>query len=510
MKKQLSIHKNQAKKQERIPLSGLCLILFITLLFWTGMVSAKSIAFFPLLDLSEGPNGINSPLTERVRQELLSRGKKLIPAEEIMHFLVLNRIRTLGKLTGYQISLIRKDLEADFVLQGTVCQINDGEKPLLSLNLQLSRTSDEHIIWAQTENLSYADLTSLLALDDPSNLEDLYEPFFTGLFASLPEDIAVGGKSLDTLNIDTVIIQPKYLRPGEKVSCKIKLHSPLDEETAQPDLAILASGQEYPLTLDEEGYYLQTSWPAEQDAGSYPITLVAHGPSKTSRIGVVGSYSVDVQEPGARLFVKGTERDGEILFSDKLIIIPSTLEPEPIIRWEITVLDDEEEAVVIMGSSGHIPRRLTWKGKTTLGTMASPGEYLIIFKVWDRAERESSTQKKVFFRPEPPEILLEVNQNQDQLMVDIDNITNTPLNYWWAKFYEKDGRLLKLVQGTELPVTVELDLISEPEPKIQCLLTARDILGNQSEQNIPNLFKLTGDELEDEESSIETEWVEEF
>ncbi len=487
-----------------------CVILFITMIFRAGIVSAQSIAFFPLLDLSEDPNGINNRLTERVRQELLSRGKQLIPADEIMRFLVRNRIRTLGKLSGYQTSLVKKELKADLVLQGTVCQVIDGENPVLSLNFQLSRTSDEQITWARTENLSYSDLTSLLALEDPHNLEDIYAPFFSSFFSALPDHVESRGESIEDLDIAKVLIHPKYLRPKEIVSCRIKMHTLTDEDTVQPDMHILAAGEKYPLVPDEDGYYLQSSWPAEQNAGSYPVTLEAHWPSGMIQKGVLGSYTVDVQEPGARLHVIGTERDGEILFSDKLLIIPRLLVPEPIIRWEISVLDEEDEAVVIMGSSGHIPRNLTWKGKTSLGNMADPGEYQIIFKVWDRAERESSAETKVQYLPEPPEILVEVSQDQERVVVDLDNMVTTPLRYWWAKFFAESGRLLKLVQGTEFPAVIELDIPAEPEQKIQCLLTARDILGNQSRQNITNLFQLAESETEEEETNIETEWVEEF
>lgn len=79
-----------------------------------------------------------------------------------------------------------------------------------------------------------------------------------------------------------------------------------------------------------------------------------------------------------------------------------------------------------------------------------------------------------------------------------------------GQVFREDGHLLKLVQGTELPTAIELEDIPAPEYKIQCLLTARDILGNQSQQNIPNLFKLAESDADEEELSIETEWIEEF
>lgn len=510
--RQASMQKGPASDHRRYSalLNSICLFLLIVLLCSAGVVSAQSIAFFPLLDLSADPNGINTQLTERVRQELTNHGEELVPAEDIMRFLVRNRIRTLGKLTTYQASMVGKELGTDLVLQGTVCQITAGESPVLSLNLQLSRTSDAHIVWAQTANLSYSDMTSFLGLKDPHELEDIFGRFFTSLLATLPDHVKSRKESLDRLNIATVYIQPKYLRPGEEVSCKLKMHKTLDDDGTQPNTYIQIGEQQYPLLPGGEGYYLETSWPAEESVGSYPVTLVVKWPSGMTRTGVIGSYSVDDHEPGARLVVIGTEHDGAVLFSDKLVIIPKLLDPEPTSRWEIRVIDEEDEVIVLVGASGNIPRNLTWEGKTSQGNIAPPGEYLIVFKVWDRVEHESSAETKVHFMPEPPELLVEVSKEEERVVVDLDSVTDTPLNFWWAKFYEEDGRLLKLVQGTELPVTIELDVDGETEQKIECLLTARDILGNQYQQKIANLFQLAENDDNEEEASIETEWVEVF
>lgn len=487
-----------------------CILLPATLFFWTGAVSAQSIAFFPLLDLSKDPNGINSQLTERVRQELLGHAKNLIPAEKIMDFLIRNRIRKLGNLTVYQTSLVRKELKADLILLGTICQVNDGEEPVLSLNLQLSRTTDARIVWAQTKNLSYSDLTSLLGIDTPQTLADLYGPFFEGLFASLPQDVGLQEESFNTLNVATVYIKPTTVRPGEEVFCRIKMHKSLDEKEIQPDLYVQIGEQKYPLVFDAELYYLEASWIAEQDAGAYPVSLVADWPSGITRKGAIGSYSVDDHASGVKLFLIGTERDGEILFSEKLMIIPKLLEPEPIIRWEIVVTDEDEEVIVLMGAPGNIPRSLTWAGKTSLGNVAPPGQYVISFKAWDRAERESSAEASVQYMPEVPEIVMEITKEEERVIVDLDSATDTPLNFWWAKFYQEDGSLLKLIQGTELPVAIELGIRPEEKERIECLLAARDILGNQYEQKILNLLQQAENEDEETDTSIETEWVEEF
>ncbi len=509
-------HTLPGQKHHRLKVSRGAIILsaYSTLLFVLfssiTVTAAQTIAFFPLLDLTHDPNGINTPFSERVYQELEKLGKTLLPEKDIMSFLVRNRIRQLGKLTSYQNSLIHKELGADLTLLGTICQLDDQDAPGLSLNLQLSRTSDSRIIWAKTENIGYADMTSLLGIHDPKTLDDIYDPFFSDMFATLPNVTTSQNQSLSTLDIATVYLQPNFLKPGEEVSCKLKMHKTLDENGIQPKLFVSDRGTEHPLIQDPEGYYLTVTWTAQKQAGEHPVFLIARWPSGATRRGIIGSYGVDDHAPGAKLILIATELDGELFFSDKLKIIPKLTDPEPIVRWEISVIDEKDKVVVLMGAPHTIPRSLTWKGKTSLGNVAAPGKYLIRFKVWDRAQRESSAETTINFMPKPPEISVEFTSTEDTVNVDLACATDTPLAYWFAKFIAEDGRLLKLVQGTSLPINFDLPDKTTTDQKILCIVSARDILGNQYQQKIPDLFGKKDDANKKKETSIETEWLEDF
>jgi hypothetical protein len=416
----------------------------------------------------------------------------------------------LGKLTSYQNSLIHKELGADLTMLGTICQLDAKATPGLSLNLQLSRTSDSRIIWAKTESIGSADMTSLLGINDPKTLDDIYDPFFSDIFAALPEKSASQDQSLATLNIATVYIRPDHLKPGEEVSCKIKMHKTLDENGIQPELFILDGSTEYPLIRDTDDYYLKVSWSAGNDAGVYPVSLIARWPSGAVRQGIIGSYGVDDHAPGVKLLLLGTELDGELFFNDTLTIIPKLIDPEPIVRWEISVTNEKDEVIVLMGAPHTIPRNLTWKGKTSLGNVAAPGKYVIHFKVWDRAQRESTTEATINFMPTPPEITLKITPSEDTVRIDLASATDTPLSYWLAKFFAADGRLLKLAQGTSLPISIELPDKTKTDQKIQCLVSARDVLGNQYQQKIADLFGKKDNVNKNKETSIETEWLEDF
>lgn len=288
------------------------------------------------------------------------------------------------------------------------------------------------------------------------------------------------------------------------------MHPSLLQKEPGPELSLKVGKRIYPLTLDATGEFLEGSWDVGPKPGAYPIRLVAQWPSGAQQEGIIGTYNVDTRAPGAILTLIGKEEDGEIFFSDKLLIIPKLIDPEPIVRWEISVTDEEDETIVLMGAQSRLPRQLTWRGKTTLGNMASPGRYQIHFTVWDRAEHESSANEMVQFRPQPPEISIEVSQEEGGYQVALNNSSSTPISFWWAKFYEENGRVLKMAQGTEFPVAIDLAMADDGPAKIHCTLAARDILGNQYREDISNLMGLAAGDEEDAETSIETEWVEEF
>ncbi|WP_456387055.1 hypothetical protein [Desulfolithobacter sp.] len=482
-------------------------------IMWPLPGRAQTIALFPLLDLSRGANGVNMELTAQLRRHLEQLDFELVDEETIMRFLVRHRIRTLGRLTSYEISLVRKELKSEFTIIGTVCELKDKPGPAISLSLQMIRTADRTTVWSNVLDLYFADKLTLLGLHDPKAPVDLYEDLFSGLLDSIPvKKLPVVAESRE-LNMDSVELAPQYARPGEDISCKVKLYRQQVENPVHPVLVARVGDSEYPLLLDEEKYYFTATWPAQREGGRYAVTLDVRWPDGSSQSLLIGSYSVDTDPPEVKLNLVAKKMDGELYFNDKLIIIPKLLHPEPVVRWEIMVLDDQDEVIVLQGASEHIPRRLTWRGKTSLGGMAPDGDYRIVFRVWDRAGRESSDEAWVIYRHQPPDIVLEVTEETGQLLVDVDNLELTPIEYWWMKFFAPDGRLLETIEGEELPTTVVLNLTGKEERAgpIECIIMAQDMLGNKTRHRVRDLLQLRPmEEPEDENIEMETEWVEEF
>ncbi len=494
------------------PAAAAMLLLIAGLLFASSLFAktGQLIAVFPLLDLSRGPNGINYTISEQTLQAISERGFTVVDEKTLMDFMVRHRIRTLSHLTSYQVSLLHKELKADLVMLGAISELKENSTPAISISLQLIRCTDARIVWAKTENLYYADMITLLGIHDPESMDDLYAFFFKKLFQDMPEKIATATPPDNKLDVATVSLYPTYVRPGEDINCKIKLHTPIAEGDNRPSIMALVAGKEYPLTLDEDGYYFTASWPASDEAGEKTVSLRGKWPGEKEVEIRIGTYTVDDHPPKVELHLGAKEINGEAYFNDKLAIIPLLVDPEPITRWEITVIDEQGETIVRQSAAEHVPRRLTWRGQTSQGSVALDGDYHIVFKVWDRAGWSASAETDVLLKRQPPEISLEVRKDEERLQVTIEDLAENQLAFWWAKFFAGDGHPITVAEGESMPASVVLDLAGDKVVQgVECIVLAQDIYGNRTRQDIKNLGQLIPD-TDQEEILQETEWVEEF
>ena len=480
------------------------------LLAATVPVRAATVAVLPLLDVTVSRNGVNSTLTDHLRQEVKKRGFTLVAADRIMAFLVRHRIRTLGRLDSHLVEAAGRELQADLLLQGTVCQLQERPAPAISLSLELIRAADAATVWANTEALSASDLTSLLGLSDPENLGDLYRVFFPRLLADMPASVPPAAGKSPELDIDSVVLLPRHVRPGDEVSCRVRLRDMEERIGKLPHLVARVGDRRFPLALDPEGYYLVARWPAAGRPGEYTVRLAARWPSGRTEKAVIGSYVVDDHAPALQLHLVGREIDSRVFFNDRLIIIPTLTDPEPVARREVLVINRDDEVIVRQGAAQRLPRRLTWRGQTTLGTLAPDGEYTVVFRIWDQTGLSSSASREVSFRHTPPDITADLVGKGKRLTVKLDRNSGMPLAYWWMKVFAPDGALLKLAQGVRLPADFSLDLGGQKEgAPLQGLLVAADILGNRIEKKFKDLRSTSG-ESKGGKVEMEKEWLEEF
>ena len=486
------------------------LVLLLAAVFPPAVAGARSLAVFPLLDLTQDANGVNMPLTGYLRRQAGKLGDTLISGQEIMAFMVRHRIRTLGRLDSQAIAEAGKELGADLILLGTVCQLDQAPAAAVALSLQLIRTSDGRTVWTTTKALSLDDLQSLLALSDPKTLVDMFKIYFPTLLASFPAEINPAGPVGRRLALASIVLRPEHVRPGQPVKCRVII-SAASRIRPGSEASVQVGGRVYPAALNKEEYSVTAAWPAQGEAGTYQVTLVIKQPVGRRETAILGRYHVDSIPPSLVLHAVGKKLDGLVTFSRSLALVTTMPDPEPLDRWTIAVFDKNNETIVYQEDAGQVPERINWNGYTSGGISAPDGIYLIRITAWDRAGLTAAAELKVALRRTPPKISLEVEKKDRQLRLALADSVATPLSFWWLRIYQDGGRIVKAAAGDHFPAAVTVDL---PEnaggSKFELMLVAQDVLGNRTRRQVKDLLVLTAKAQAQQQHETESQWLENF
>lgn len=493
----------------KVKIKCVTLFMVMVILLCAGNSSGSTLAVFPLLDLTRDANGVNFMLTESVRNEALEDGYEVIPDNEIIDFMVRNRIRTLGTLSSYELTQLRKELGAEFAMVGTVCQLGDMPTAKISLSLQLIRTSDEKIIWAKTSDLHEDDLISLLALNNPETMNDLFLEYFSTIFDTLPQNAENTGSIPPSVNLIFIDMRPLYVKPGEKIEVTARFYSTVAVDNL-PNFHLELDGNRHEVTVDDDAHFITTSFLAREKSGSYNIELVAEFPSGDRQVLRLGEYTVDAAVPELSLNLLGTQIDDNLYFSRDLTIMTKLIVPEMLSMWEVVVYDEVGDAIVTQSGEGQVPQKIFWNGRDDNRDLVSDGRFKIVFTVWDRAMNKGQAEEFVYHRHLKPEIFFYVDRVEDTVTVDLENQIDYPLVYWFAKVYKKSGNLVTSQVGEKLPPALEfkVDGMSETE-NLELIFAAQDVYGNNSYISIPDFLNLGKKEIQ-QDVVPESQWLENF
>ncbi|MHB8790711.1 MAG: hypothetical protein ACYDBT_12610 [Desulfobulbaceae bacterium] len=489
----------------------LLLASMLTLVLACFPAAAGTLAVFPLLDLSQDESGVNLSLTGYLREKAAEQGFTVLPEEEVMAFMVRHRIRSLGVLTTYQLTTLRRELNTEYVLLGTVCQLDQKPAAKLSLSLQLIRTADETVVWSVIRDLHEADLISLLAISDPESLNELYERYFNTLFADMPPEMREGGsEAVPMVGILNVNFHAGHVKPGEKMEAAIRVYYS-EAVTKPPAFHLRIDATEYPVDQDGDARLLNTSWLAQEQNGTYPVDLVAVFPSGLRQVERIGEYTVDGIPPELTVNFFGTAtEDDAVFFNRELFIIPLLEVPEALDRWEIAVYNKDRELVLLQDGTGQIPPQIIWNGMLSGVESAPDGRYMVLIQVWDRAGNLGRFEGFVNLMRTDPKLILTVEREGSVVHVLLDNEVQSPLAFWFAKVYEKSGEMLASRVGETLPVTLDITL---PDPEsndpLELIFAAQDRYGNRTWRKVENLLNLGATETE-VEIVPESQWLENF
>ena len=485
--------------------------------FWVEVVFAAKLAVFPVEDLSLGRNGVNFPLTGILEKEITGLGMNVTSRDDVISFMVRNRIRWLGSLNTANILKLGEELGVELVMMGTVCQYQEFPAPAVGITLSLIRTGDAKTIWSGSVGSSSLDEQQVLALTQAQSAEVLLARVAKEALEKVPESIDLKISEPPGFLIETVRIGRRHVKPDEKMQVDLRLRPLwLSGELPQVYLQVGETCTE-PMILqsDEEDLYF-AEWAAPKQSGSYPMIVIQHWPFGWVKRTYLGEYRVDDTAPEVSMEVKGVRLNGTITFRDEVIIVPQLLDREPLHKWQISVETRSAEVLASTERDGGLPPKFTWKGVRDNNQRVEEGDYLITLRVWDRAENMALAFEPVSIVRSEPDLALSFRETADLLFLDLDYHGEIPVFSWEVEVRSEHGELLHLAEGEDLPVSIEIakERMNEltDKEKIGCVVLLKDALGNKSTREIDDLlFSARQDVLEEDiEKDDSAEWAIEF
>ncbi|MBI5441497.1 MAG: hypothetical protein HY900_09855 [Deltaproteobacteria bacterium] len=461
---------------------------------WPALSVAATplVAIFPLQDVTRSKNDVNLPFTRQLSERLAEAGTDVTSQTTVISFMANNRIRTVGQLESYQISKIREDLGAAFILLGTVTQAKEKPNPSLGLTLSLVRTSDARTVWSYVGHVSTADARKILGLGEPNSLPKLEPLLAQEVVSRWPWDLIGRSQQGGPVGLEAVVLRPARVRPGAEVYASIRLRDEWRGERA-PRAFFKADDQLHAASLSADGSVYEASWVAGEKDGRFPVTLVLEWPlyGRTENA-LLGTYLVDGTPPMLALdFVGPMMLGGTPTFRSEAVLRPRLLISKPLARWRFGVRDEAGNPVAEIGESGRLPERFQWRGqgRDDAEGLMPDGVYEAVLEVWDEAGNPARTSRKFGLNRSLPRVEIAAHRNDQELAVDLESKGKVPLAFWRMEMWSEEGKLLKTAEGTELPVRVGVERSSaRDEEKIRAILVVRDVMGNTERREVGDVF----------------------
>jgi hypothetical protein len=441
------------------------IFLLFALVLGPSAVRGETLAVFPIEDLSKGKNGINHEVSGYLAWEMNKRGFDVIAEAAVIPFMARHRMRWLGFLDTSSIVAAKEEIGADLILYGTVAVRQEEVSPTLGLTLYLVRTEDTRTIWTGTAGLSGQDIVNLLGIDEEEQKQGLMARLTQQVLHTWPDELGGIAPTQTPLEIANYDLQPEYVQRGEKVFCRVNLRSDWAEED-MPRVFFKAAGRVYRADNSGDRQVYMAEWIVADKDGRYPVTMVVNWPSGNNKVAYLGAYRVDSTPPRIVLDLKGMQLQGTVAFRDKIIIVPRMLRREPVARWQLRVEDELGEEQMSAFGHGNLPLRFVWDGLGKDGWPAEEGVYKVRLQVWDRANNVAETYEPVAVARTPPTMVLEAKNRGRDMIVDLSNEGSVPVAFWRMEMRDGEGAVIKVAEGEELPVRLDLNRPSGKSIKV--------------------------------------------
>lgn len=392
------------------------------------------------------------------------------------------------------------------------------------------------------------DAEKILDIETPKSIDDLFPLLLSDLFSDIPDNFDAATQAqrnkeyfklsaFQQFEIDSILLTPQYVKPGEQVKCVIKLKSNSNIEHF-PKVFFKVGNQVHMAAKSFDGPYFEAAWVGSegiqqpvkialnsndpkylegiwtensQDA-EYDVQLVLKWPDGKQQENFIGSYRVDNTPPYAELKIKGRQYNGVVTFNDEAKIIPYLKEKEPINHWQISIKNEEGKTILSQESDQQLPKHFSWKGRSGKNIQVNDGLYKVILKIWDRANNVWQAEAQIAYYATPPKPKVYAVQHDTSWSISLENENSFQSNYWRMELWTDDHQLISQHEGEKLPSTIDIVIPSElDESRISCNLTMRDELGNKVNHNFTDLTSLLPTDSPIEQTvPRQNDWIEDF
>ncbi len=425
-----------------------------------------------------------------------------------------NRIRSVGHLQTYNISRVRTDLGVPFVLLGTVTQRKERPEPSMGLTLQLIRTIDARIVWNFVSSMSTGEERRVLGIGEPRSTEELQPLLLDEVLAQWPWKMIKEEQPSSSMNIDTAVLEPEYLKPGDEVHSTVRLRN-LWRTGQEPRVFFKVDDQLYPATVSADGGTYKGSWVVGKKDGRFTVYLLfswpRYGRTETK---LLGNYVIDGSSPLFKLELSGVKIiNGIPIFNKDLVILPKMLVRKAMSRWRLAFYYGNGNLFGDMTGTGNLPESFIWSAKDKHGSIEN-GTYEVVVEAWDQAGNPGKASRQVMLNRSLPSVGVSAAMNGKEMVVNLEPRGKVPLAFWQMQMWTKQGNLVSNSEGKELPVKIGVELPNPDQAHdIQGLLIMQDIFGNQTRRDLKGLLPRLGEKAEakkEEPKGVSESWVDEF
>lgn len=455
-------------------------LLVMFLMAPTGSSRATTIAVLPMEDLSLGGNGVNFSTTGILEKLLASRGYTVTPREEVISFMVRHRVRWLGYLNSRYSQRFYEELQVEYLLIGSLRQQRQTPPYSMYLNIQLICTKDASLAWCANVELNDTGDVSFLGLGEQLDPLAMERQVAEKAILALPPAVQTNQPPPVRQRIESVQLTPQIVKPGTTIQCRVTLTGNR-EEMEKTSLSFFVDDRIIDGEFSENSFI--GSWPSGTGEKRYTVFASITDENGISHEVKIGQYQVDGQPPTVHLNIKGQELQGTVILQKQVQILPHLTSPEPISRWQMSVLDDEGNEMT-GGTGEDLPDHFSWWGQTRTGGLVQDGLYSIQLTVWDRAGNQATTQAPVRVVRKKPTMVLAMEKQNKNIAVNLNYEGEIPLAYWRLQISNKNGAVLAEKSGTSHSKDLLLPLGSTPSTDMVYTIFAQDMIGNRIQQTI--------------------------